>query len=115
VLTLLADVASEAPLLCIVDDVQWLDPESAVVLGFAARRLHTERVVLVFADRAPSDQPSALSGIPELPIGGLGGRAAAELLSSITSGKLDLAVGTRIVARRDLPDAVAHAMRAGSG
>jgi DNA-binding CsgD family transcriptional regulator len=97
VLTLLADVASEAPLLCVVDDAHWLDPESAVVLGFAARRLHAERVVLVFADRVPPDQQSALSGIPELPIGGLGGRAAMELLSSITSGKLDLSVGTRIV------------------
>src|ERR1700730_2114915 len=74
--TLLGDVASQAPLLCLVDDAQWIDPESAVALGFVARRLHAERVVLVFADRAPSHQPSALSGIPELPIGGLGGRAA---------------------------------------
>src|ERR1700722_3123173 len=98
VLTLLADVASQAPLLCLVDDAQWIDPESAVALGFVARRLHAERVVLVFADRAPSHQPSALSGIPELPIGGLGGRAAAELLSSITSERLNAAVGTRIVA-----------------
>src|ERR1700722_12089541 len=73
-------------------------PESAMALGFVARRLHAERVVLVFADRAHSHQPSALSGIRELPIGGLGGRVAAELLSSITSGRLNAAVGTRIVA-----------------
>jgi DNA-binding CsgD family transcriptional regulator len=96
VLTLLADIASRTPLLCLVDDTQWLDPESAVVLGFVARRLCAERVVLVFADRLPSDQLSALSGIPELPIDGLGGREAAELLSSITSGRLNPAVGTRI-------------------
>jgi hypothetical protein len=44
------------------------------VLGFVACRLCAERVVLVFADRLPSDQLSALSGIPELPIDGLGGR-----------------------------------------
>ena len=101
VLTLLADVASQAPLLCLVDDAQWIDPESAVALGFVARRLHAERVVLLFADRAPSDQPSALSGIPELPINGLGGREAVELLSSITSGRLNPAVGTRILAETD--------------
>ena len=101
VLTLLADVASQAPLLCVVDDAQWIDPESAVVLGFVARRLEAERVVLLFAGRTPSEQPSALSGIPELPIGGLGGREAGELLSSITSGKLNPAVRTRILAETD--------------
>ncbi len=50
-LTLLADVASAAPLVCVIDDVQWLDPESAVVVGFAARPLYAERLVLLFAVR----------------------------------------------------------------
>jgi len=76
VLTLPADVASAAPLVCVVDDVQWLDPESAVVLGFVARRLYAERVVLLFAVRVPDGELSALAGLPELVIGGLDDQAA---------------------------------------
>jgi len=81
VLTLLADVASPAPLVCVVDDVQWLDPESAVVLGFVVRRLYAERVALLFAVREPAGQLSVLAGVPELAIGGLDEDAATELLA----------------------------------
>ena len=98
VLTLLADVASAAPLVCMVDDVQWLDPESVVVLGFVARRLYAERVVLLLAVREPADQLSALVGLPELAVGGLDEGAAIDLLASLTPGPLNPAVGARIVA-----------------
>jgi hypothetical protein len=80
VLTLLADVASAAPLLCVADDVQWLDPESVMVLGFVARRLYAERVVLLFAVREPDGQVPALAGLAELGVGRLDEDAALELL-----------------------------------
>ena len=98
VLTLLAEVASAAPLVCVVDDVQWLDPESAVVLGFVARRLYAERVVLLFAVREPAGQMPALAGLPELAIGGLDDAAAMELLSALTPGPVSPAAGARIAA-----------------
>ena len=98
VLTLLAEVASEAPLVCVVDDVQWLDPESVVVLGFVARRLYAERVVLLFAVRESAGELPALAGLPELTVGGLDEDAALELLVSLTPGPLSPAVGARIVA-----------------
>ena len=98
VLTLLADVASAVPLVCVVDDVQWLDPESVVVLGFVARRLYAERVVLLFAVREPAGEVPALAGLPELVLGGLDDQAALELLASLAPGRLSPAVGARIVA-----------------
>ena len=98
VLTLLAEAASAAPLVCVVDDVQWLDPESAVVLGFVARRLYAERVVLLFAVREPAGELPALAGLPELAIAGLDEGAALELLASLAPGPLSPAVGARIVA-----------------
>src|SRR5208282_4630817 len=97
-LALLAEVASPVPLVCVVDDVQWLDPESAVVLGFVARRLYAERVVLLFAVREPAGQVSALVGLPELVLGGLDEAAALELLASLAPGRVSPAVGARIVA-----------------
>ena len=63
VLGLLSEAAEEQPLLCVVDDAQWLDRASARVLAFVARRLLAERIALVFAAREPVD---ALAGLPEL-------------------------------------------------
>src|ERR671928_1720393 len=65
VLSLLADAAEERPLICVVDDAQWLDRVSAQTLGFVARRLLAERVGLVFALRESGDE-HALQGLPEL-------------------------------------------------
>ena len=98
VLTLLAEVASAAPLVGVVDDVQWLDPESAVVLGFVARRLYAERVVLLFAVREPAGQVPALADVPELVLGGLDDGGALELLASLAPGRLSPAVGARVIA-----------------
>ena len=98
VLTLLAEVASQVPLVCVIDDLQWLDPESVVVLGFVARRLYAERVVLLFAVREPAGELPALAGLPELVVAGLAEGAALELLASLAPGRLSPAVGARIVA-----------------
>ena len=70
VLSLLADTAEERPLLCLVDDAQWLDRASAQVLAFVARRLLAESVAIVFAVREPQRRHE-LAGLPELRVGGL--------------------------------------------
>jgi DNA-binding CsgD family transcriptional regulator len=94
-LSLLAEVAEEHPLLCLVDDEQWLDRASAQVLAFVARRLEAESVGLVFAARVPSDE---LAGLPELVVEGLGEADARALLAAALSGPLDARVRDRIVA-----------------
>ena len=96
-LTLLADVAEERPLLCVVDDAQWLDGASAQVLAFASRRLLAEAVAIVFAVREPSDERD-LIGLPELRLEGLDAQDARALLASVVTGPLDERVRDRIVA-----------------
>ena len=70
VLSLLSAAAEERPLVCLVDDAQWLDQVSAQILAFVARRLLAESIALVFAVREPSD-PLDLDGLPERQVGGL--------------------------------------------
>jgi DNA-binding CsgD family transcriptional regulator len=94
-LGLLSGVAGRQPLLCVVDDAQWLDRASAQALAFVARRLLAEPVALVFAAREPGEE---FRGLPELPVGGLGDGDARELLSSVIAGPLDERVRDRIVA-----------------
>src|SRR3954469_24858519 len=96
-LTLLADVATEQPLLCIIDDAQWLDGASSQVLGFVARRLLAESVALVFAVRDPAE-PRELVGLPELPLEGLADEDARALLATVIPGRIDERVRDRIVA-----------------
>ena len=94
-LTLLSEVAAERPLLCLIDDEQWLDQASAQALGFAAQRLGPDPVGLVFAARQPGAE---LAGLPELEVGGLGDDAARALLESALPGPLDARVRDLIVA-----------------
>ncbi|MEU8383492.1 AAA family ATPase [Streptosporangium sp. NPDC048865] len=97
VLGLLAEAASERPLVCAVDDVQWMDRMSEVVLTFVARRLDSESVALVFAARSPGDE-RILEGLPELRVEGLPDAEARALLDSVLPGPVDARVRDRIVA-----------------
>jgi DNA-binding CsgD family transcriptional regulator len=96
-LTMLADVAEQQPLICVVDDAQWLDQASAQILGFVGRRLLAERVAIVCAARSgPGDH--VLDTLPEIHIGGLGDSDARELLRENVRGPLDGDVFDQIVA-----------------
>ncbi len=115
VLGLLSEVAGQQPLVCIVDDEQWLDHASAQALGFAARRLGADPVGLVFAARSPGNDPRGpgtggtdlasteltgdeLAGLPELAVTGLREDYARALLDSVLTGPLDAQVRDLIVA-----------------
>jgi DNA-binding CsgD family transcriptional regulator/predicted negative regulator of RcsB-dependent stress response len=97
VLGLLSDAADEEPLVCLVDDAQWLDQASAQALAFVARRLVAESVALIFAVREPSDEQN-FAGLPQLAVGGLGDDDARALLASVIRWPLDEQVRDRIVA-----------------
>ena len=95
VLSLLSEVAGNQPLICLVDDQQWLDSASAQALGFVARRLAADPVGLVFAARDPGDE---LAALPELAVEGLPEDEARALLDSVLAGPLDARVRDQIVA-----------------
>jgi len=97
VLDLLADRAEERPLLCLIDDAQWLDRVSAQTIAFVARRLLAEGIALVLAVREPADAQE-FAGLPELVITGLGETDAGSLLDSVVKGPMDPRVRTRIIA-----------------
>ena len=118
VLTLLTEAAGEQPLICVIDDEQWLDHASAQALGFAARRLSADPVGLVFAARASGPE---LAGLPELEVRGLAEGHARALLESVLAGPLDTRVRDLIVAEAqgnplallELPRALSPAELAG--
>jgi hypothetical protein len=95
VLGLVSEVAGEQPLICVIDDEQWLDRASVQALGFVARRLATEPAGLVFAARVPGAE---LSGLPELVVEGLREKDARALLDSALAGPVDARVRDLIVA-----------------
>jgi DNA-binding CsgD family transcriptional regulator len=97
ILSLLAGAAEVEPLVCLVDDVQWLDRASAQALAFVARRLLAERIAMVFAVREPTDV-NELSGLPELVVDGLADGDARLLLAAALPGRLDERVRDQIVA-----------------
>src|SRR3954454_3779902 len=94
VLGLFSEAAEERPLLCVVDDAQWLDGASARALAFVARRLLAEKIALLFAVR---ELGGTLAGLPELQLGPLSNRDARVLLESVLPARLDDDVLDRIV------------------
>src|SRR3954453_10006870 len=97
VLNLLCATAGERPLLCLVDDAQWLDAPSGQALGFVARRLLADPVAMVFSLREPVTT-RGLDGLPELRLQGLDEPDARALLSRAVPGRLDDRVRDRIIA-----------------
>jgi DNA-binding CsgD family transcriptional regulator len=97
VLSLLAAVAEERPVLCLVDDAQWLDDASSQILGLVARRVRAESVAIVIAVRDPVAAHD-FDGLSELRLDGLAEHDARALLGSVVAGRLDSRVGDRLVA-----------------
>ncbi|MHA3024164.1 AAA family ATPase [Mycobacterium sp. BMJ-28] len=110
VLSLLAAAADDRPLLCVIDDAQWLDQVSVQTLAFVARRLLAEPVAIVFAIR--DGYREILPGLPELVVTGLSDTDARQLLESVMIGGIDPRVRDRIVAEtRGIPLALVDVPR----
>jgi DNA-binding CsgD family transcriptional regulator len=119
-LGLLSGAAREQPVLCVIDDAQWLDEASADVLALAGRRLGDNAIALLVATRESGPGP-AFAGLPEMVVGGLGREDAGELLRAAIPGPLDARVRERLVAETrgnprallELPAALTRAELAG--
>jgi len=98
VLSLLDDAAVRSPLLVVVDDAQWLDRESIETLAFVARRLHADRVAMLFATADQSGATAVLDGLPSVDLAGLSWEATGELLCALAGQPVDDRVAQRIAA-----------------
>jgi DNA-binding CsgD family transcriptional regulator len=115
-LSLLADVAEETPVLCLVDDAQWLDEPSASALLFTARRIEAEGIVMLFTVREGEERAFEARGVPSLVVGGLEEEAARELLDQRLGNGLAAEVREQILAETagnalalvELPTALTH-------
>jgi DNA-binding CsgD family transcriptional regulator len=118
VLGLLTEAAEAQPLMCVVDDAQWLDEASAQAIAFVARRLEAERIVVVLAMRAVDEK---FAGLPQLVVEGLGDDDARELFRRALPGPVDTRVRDQLIAEargnplalRELPRALSPAEIAG--
>ena len=97
-LSLLGDAAQDDPLLIVVDDAQWLDPESVAALVFVARRLYAEGIGLVFAVREAREVSAVFKGVSEVRVGGLDDDSARDLLMASVSDPVSYRVAARIIA-----------------
>jgi DNA-binding CsgD family transcriptional regulator len=97
-LTLLTDIATQRPVLCVIDDIQWLDHESSEVLAFVARRVLADRIALLFARGDSRNASGTIDGLPTLPVTGLSAEGSLKLLRSTVTADLDYATESRIVA-----------------
>src|SRR3954453_12352880 len=97
VLSLLSAVAAERPLLCLVEDAQWLDAASGQIIGLVARRVRAESVAVVVAVRDPAEGHD-FDGLPDTHLDGLPVQDAGTLLASVVTSRLDSRVAERIIA-----------------
>ena len=97
-LTLLTEAAVERPVLCVIDDAQWLDRVSLEVLGLVARRLLADRVAMIFAVRDGDRRTDPIDGLTGLTVGPLPDEAALELLATVAGQSVEQRVAARIVA-----------------
>ena len=98
VLSILAETAEAAPLLCLVDDAQWLDGPSADALTFTARRVHAEGIIVLFAARDDPAKPFVAQGLPELRLSGLDRGSASTVLTERAGVPVAATVCERLVA-----------------